>query len=55
MRNTIAKRIRKGLKPGQTRRDYKDLKEFFKSVPRPIKDKIARAKNKAKKAKVNND
>lgn len=55
MRNAIAKRIRKGMKPEQTRRDYKDLKEFFKSVPRNIKAQIARAKNKAVKARVNND
>ena len=55
MRNTIAKRIRKGMKPEQTRRDYKNLKEFYKSVPCPVKAQIAKAKNKAVKARLNND
>ena len=48
MRNTIAKRIRKGLKPGQTRQDYQKLKETYKGLPIPLKTKIAKAQNKAK-------
>ena len=55
MRNAIAKRIRKGQKDDQTKREYRNFKEFYKSVPRNIKAQIVRAKKKAAIAGVNND
>lgn len=51
MRNTIAKRIRKGMKPEQTKQDYKVLKTIYKALPKTIKNKLGKLQGKAKRRK----
>ena len=51
MRNTIAKRIRKGMKPEQMKQDYKVLKPIYKSLPKTIKNKLCKLQGEAKRRK----
>ena len=48
---TIAKRIRKGMKPEQTKQDYKVLKTIYKALPKTIKNKLGKLQGEAKRRK----